>query len=134
MTRSASLMIRMNSRHGSALIIVLWSLVLLSMGAVSVLYGTRVDLRVAKNVGDRTKARFLALAAIEKAKAVLYRESEQQKRSGEAFSAVPYDSPADFREQKLGAGEYQVIRAPRADEPARSSTACSTWSGCWMRT
>lgn len=101
---------------GSALIIVLWSLVLLSMGAVSVLYGTRVDLRVAKNIGDRTQARFLALAAIEKAKAVLYRESESRKQTGESFSRVPYDSATDFREQKLGNGTYQVIRAPRDGE------------------
>ena len=43
--------------RGSALIVVLWAMVLLGVGVLSVLHATRLELRVANNHGDLPAAR-----------------------------------------------------------------------------
>ena len=53
-------------RSGSALVVVLWCVALLSVTVIGTLDSTRVELRIAKNHGDREQAYFLALAGIEK--------------------------------------------------------------------
>ena len=67
-------------RRGSALLIVMWALVLLSVAVTSVLHTTHIDLHVVKNQGDQTQAYYLAIAGVEKAKALIYREQEDLHR------------------------------------------------------
>ena len=60
-------------RRGSILIGVLWCMVLLSVLVIGVLHTARMDLLVVKNYGDRVQAHYLALAGVERAKALLRR-------------------------------------------------------------
>jgi hypothetical protein len=55
------------------LIGVLWCLGFLLVGGGGVLHTARMDLIVVKNYGDRIQAHCLALADIERAKALVYR-------------------------------------------------------------
>jgi len=107
---------------GSALIVVLWALVLLGVGVISVLHATRLDLKVAKNFGDRVQARFLALAGVERAKAAIYQEREALKTGDGRFSTRLFDDPATFKDVALGRGSFQVFRRARALEKAEGSS------------
>ena len=66
---------------GSVLVGLLWCLALLSVVVIGVLHSARIDLLVVKNHGDRIQARYLALAGIEKAKALLYQDARERSRS-----------------------------------------------------
>ena len=57
------------------------AVVALSVLVIGVLHTARLDLQVAKNYGDVIQARYLALAGIEKAKALLYQDAIARKRS-----------------------------------------------------
>jgi len=57
---------------GSALVAVLWCLVLLALLTIGMLHTTRLELRLVRNHGDLMQAHYLALAGIEKAKAQIY--------------------------------------------------------------
>jgi DNA uptake protein ComE-like DNA-binding protein len=100
----------------SVLVGLLWCVALLSVVVIGVLHLTRLDLLVVKNHGDRIQARYLALAGIEKAKALLYQEARSRSRSGRNHSGGLYDAPAHFRQAQLGRGHFQVFRQGRADE------------------
>lgn len=103
-------------QRGSVLVALLWCLVLLSVVVLGVLHGSRLELRVARNYGDVIQARYLALAGIEKAKALLYQDAIDRKRSAKHHSGRLYDSPDDFRDVPLGRGRFRVIRqADRAE-------------------
>jgi len=65
----------------SVLVGVLWCLALLSVVVIGVLHTSRIDLLVVKNHGDRIQAHYLALAGIEKAKALLYQDARELSRS-----------------------------------------------------
>ena len=101
---------------GSALIVVLWAVVLLGVGVVSVLHNTRLDLKVAKNHGDRVQAYFLALAGVERAKASIYLEQEDRKTRTEGFSTALFHDASAFQEVALGRGTYHVFRQARPGE------------------
>jgi hypothetical protein len=88
--------------RGSVLIGVLWCVALLSIVVTGVLQTSRVDLRVAKNHGDSIQAHYLALAGIEKAKALLFHDAADRRTSQENHSSELSDSPNDFRDVKLG--------------------------------
>jgi competence ComEA-like helix-hairpin-helix protein len=103
-------------RRGSVLIGVLWCLALLSLVVIGVLHTSRIDLMVVKNHGDRIQAHYLALAGVEKAKALLYRDARDRSRTGKNHTGEVYDSPQDFRDVKLGRGEFRVLRRGRTDE------------------
>jgi len=96
-------------RGGSALIAVLWTLVLLSVAAFSVLHSTRLEMRVVKNHGDLEQARFLALAGIEKAKAMIYLERKNARQRGRDDPEALRDNPQAFRDIVLGRGKFRVI-------------------------
>ncbi len=101
---------------GSALIVVLWSVVVLSTMVYSSLRVTRLDLRVAKNFGDRVQARYLALAGIEKAKAVIYDVRHGGATSSDLYDQDLYDNPTEFKEITLGRGTFSVFRGRLASE------------------
>jgi DNA uptake protein ComE-like DNA-binding protein len=103
-------------KNASILVGLLWCLALLSVIVIGVLHTARMDLLVVKNYGDRIQAHYLALAGIEKAKALLYRDAQDRSRSQKNHSGNFYDDAQQFREIPFGRGVFSVIRRGRADE------------------
>ena len=106
----------MRSTTASVLVGILWCLALLSVVVVGVLHSARLDLLVVKNHGDKIQAHYLALAGIEKAKALLYREAGERKKSARNHSGELYDAPQEFRDVAFGRGHFRVFHPGRADE------------------
>ena len=105
-------------RRSSASILVglLWCLALLSVLVIGMLHTSRLDLMVVKHHGDGIQAHYLALAGIEKAKALLYQDALDRRRSGKNHTGDLYDAPPLFRDVKLGRGQFRVFRQARSDE------------------
>jgi competence ComEA-like helix-hairpin-helix protein len=103
-------------RRGSVLVGLLWCLALLSVVVIGVLHTARMDLLVVKNYGDRIQAHYLALAGIEKAKALLYNDARERTRSGRHHSGGLYNAPDSFRDVAFGRGRFRVVRRGREDE------------------
>ncbi len=91
-------------------------MVLLSVLVIGILHTSTMNLVIGKNYGDRIQAHYLALAGIEKAKALLYQDAKDRRRAGLNHNGQLYDSEKDFREIKLGRGQFTVFRPARADE------------------
>ena len=102
--------------RSSILVGLLWCVALLSVVVIGVLHLVRLDLMVVKNYGDRIQARYLALAGIEKAKALLYQDARNRRRSARNHSGELDNAPQQFRNVSLGRGQFQVFRAGRPDE------------------
>ena len=98
------------------LIGVLWCVVLLAVVVVGTLHTSRLDLTAGKYHSDRIQAHYLALAGIEKAKALLYQDSQERLRSGVHHGKGLFNSPDVFRDVALGRGRYQVLRAGSPEE------------------
>jgi competence ComEA-like helix-hairpin-helix protein len=107
---------RNRNRTGSILVGLLWCLAILSVVVVAVLHTSRMDLQVVKNYGDRIQAHYLALAGIEKAKALLYQDARERSRSARNHSGNLYDAPDQFRNITFGRGKFSVLRRGRPDE------------------
>jgi competence ComEA-like helix-hairpin-helix protein len=75
-----------------------------------------MDLLVVKNYGDRIQAHYLALAGIEKAKALLYQDARQRSRSARNHSGGLSDSAEQFRDVRFGRGQFRVFHRGRPDE------------------
>jgi DNA uptake protein ComE-like DNA-binding protein len=103
-------------KNSSILVGLLWCLALLSVIVIGVLHTARMDLLVVKNYGDRIQAHYLALAGIEKAKALLYRDVQDRSRSQKNHSGNFYNDAQQFREVPFGRGVFNVIRRGRPDE------------------
>ena len=95
--------------RGSVLVALLWCLMLLSLIVIGLLHTTRIDLIVQKNYGDHIQAHYLAVAGIEKAKALLYRDARDRSRISRNHTGQLYDSPEDFRDVTLGRGKFRVF-------------------------
>ncbi len=106
----------MKRAKGSILVGLLWCLALLSVVVLGVLHTARMDLLVVKNYGDRIQAHYLALAGVEKAKALIYQDASQRSQSSQNHSGDLYNDPEDFRDAVLGRGTFQVFRPGRVDE------------------
>ena len=102
--------------RASVLVGLLWCLALLSVLVIGVLHTARLDLQVAKNYGDVIQARYLALAGIETAKALLYHDAIERKRAAKNHTGALYDAPEYFRDVPLGRGRFRVFRQGRRDE------------------
>ena len=105
-----------SGKSGSVLVAVLWCLALLSVVVIGVLHTSRMNLLVVKNYGDRVQAHYLAVAGIEKAKAVLYEDARQRSRTGLNHSGQLSDSAQQFRDVRFGRGEFRVFHRGRPDE------------------
>src|SRR5436305_14989508 len=103
-------------KRASILVGLLWCLALLSLVVISVLHTSRLDLLVQKNYSDRIQAHYLALAGIEKAKALLYQDLRDRQRSRKNHTGDLYNDPNDFRTVKFGPGQFTVFRARPDDE------------------
>lgn len=104
-------------RKASVLVAVLWCVVLLAIVVIGMLHTSRMDLLAGHSQTDQIQARYLALAGIEKAKALLHQNILERRRSGAVFSVELFNSPSQFREISLGRGKFSVFRAPASDEP-----------------
>src|SRR5687767_15981447 len=82
--------------NASILVGLLWCLALLSVVVIGVLHTARLDLLVVKNYGDRIQAHYLALAGVEKAKALLYQNARLRTRTRTSHSGELYNAPDQF--------------------------------------
>lgn len=103
-------------RNASILVGLLWCVAILSLVVVSVLHTSRIDLIAQKNYGDRIQAHYLALAGIEKAKALIYQNAHDRSRTQKNHSGELYNSPDKFRDIAFGRGKFRVFRLGRQDE------------------
>jgi competence ComEA-like helix-hairpin-helix protein len=103
-------------RRASILVGLLWCVALLSLVVVGTLHTSRIDLMAVKNYGDRIQAHYLALAGIEKAKALLYQNAHDRSRSAKNHSGELYNAPEQFRDVSFGRGKFRVFRRGRQDE------------------
>jgi competence ComEA-like helix-hairpin-helix protein len=103
-------------RKASILVGLLWCVAILSLVVVSVLHTSRIDLLAQKNYGDRIQAHYLALAGIEKAKALIYQNARDRSRTQKNHSGELYNSPDKFRDVAFGRGKFRVFRRGRQDE------------------
>jgi competence ComEA-like helix-hairpin-helix protein len=104
-------------RHQASILVgLLWCVALLSLVVVSVLHTSRIDLMAVKNYGDRIQAHYLAVAGIEKAKALLYQNAHDRSRSAKNHSGELYNTPDQFRDVAFGRGKFRVFRRGRQDE------------------
>src|SRR5580658_7336506 len=103
-------------RQGSILIGVLWCMVLLSVLVIGVLHTARMDLQVVKNYGDRVQAHYLALAGVERAKALLYQDVVTRQQTAKNHTGSLYDDAKNFKDVPLGRGKIQVFRRASPEE------------------
>src|ERR1022692_3881525 len=102
--------------NASILVGLLWCVALLSVVVISVLHTARMDLMVVKNYGDRIQAHYLAVAGIDRAKALLYQNARERSRNGNNHTGVFYNAPEQFRDVTFGRGQFRVFRHGREDE------------------
>ena len=100
----------------SILVGLLWCLALLSVVVITVLHTARLDLVIVKNYGDRIQAHYLALAGIEKAKALLFQDAKIRSRNGKNHTGELQANPQQFRDVAFGRGHFRVFRRGRTDE------------------
>jgi DNA uptake protein ComE-like DNA-binding protein len=91
-------------------------MVLLSVLVIGVLHTARMDLLVVKNYGDRVQAHYLALAGVERAKALIYQDVVTRQGTGKNHTGALYDNPKDFQDVALGRGKYRVFRRAPQEE------------------
>jgi competence ComEA-like helix-hairpin-helix protein len=103
-------------RRGSILVGVLWCMVLLSVLVIGVLHTARMDLLVVKNYGDRVQAHYLALAGVERAKALIYQDVVARQGTGKNHTGTLYNDAKDFQNVSLGRGKFQVFRRAAQEE------------------
>ncbi|MDB6064753.1 MAG: hypothetical protein JWR26_961 [Pedosphaera sp.] len=101
--------------RASILVSLLWCVALLSLLVIGVLHSVFLDLLVVKNFGDRIQAHYLALAGVEKAKALLYQDARERTRSSRNHSGELYDAPQQFRDVQFGRGQFSVFHKERED-------------------
>jgi len=106
----------LTAKRASILVGLLWCLALLSLIVVGVLHTARMDLLVVKNYGDRVQAYYLALAGVEKVKALLYQDAHDRSRSRQNHNGHLYNSSEQFRDIAFGRGMFRVMRRARDDE------------------
>ncbi len=101
---------------GSVLVGLLWCIALLAVIVIGVLHTVRIDLLLVKNHGDEIQAHYLALAGIEKAKALLYHDAAERRRSARNHTGTLFDDANEFRDVELGRGRFRVFRQGRHEE------------------
>ncbi len=105
--------------YASILVGLLWCLALLSVVVIGVLHTSTLDLMVTKNYGDVIQAHYLALAGIEKAKALLFQDAMDRRRTRKNHTGELYNAPASFRDVTFGRGQYRVFRQGSMAEGGR---------------
>lgn len=106
----------MKHQRGSVLVGLLWCLALLAVLVIGMLHSTRLQLLVAKNHGDQIQAHYLALAGIEKTKALLFYEAKERRSAAKNHTGTLFDSPDNFRDVPLGRGQFRVFHQGPPDQ------------------
>ncbi len=109
MTLSRPSSFYLEKRKGSALIVVLWTVAILSIVVYSLLDMGRNELRIAKNYADSKQAYYLALAGIEQAKAEIYQEKLDRETQGENYNSTLDEDDSKFKEVRFGRGEFSLF-------------------------
>jgi competence ComEA-like helix-hairpin-helix protein len=91
-------------------------MVLLSVLVIGVLHTARMDLLVVKNYGDRVQAHYLALAGVERAKALLYQDVVTRQQTAKNHTGLLYNNAKDFQDVPLGRGKFEVFRRAPPEE------------------
>jgi competence ComEA-like helix-hairpin-helix protein len=91
-------------------------MVLLSVLVIGVLHTARMDLVVVKNYGDRVQAHYLALAGVERAKALLFQDVVTRQQTAKNHTGSLYNDAKDFQDVPLGRGKFQVFRRAPQEE------------------
>src|SRR5204863_7426484 len=107
---------RTHRLSSSILVGLLWCMALVAVIVVGVLHTARLHLMIGKNYTDKIQARYLALAGVEKAKALLYEDAILRRGAAKNHTGQLYDTPEDFREVTLGPGKFSVVRPGRMEE------------------
>lgn len=105
--------------RGSVLVAVLWCLALLFLIVVGVLHTARIDLLVTKHYEDKLRAHYLALAGVEKAKAIIYQDARARSRNRKSHTLDLYDAPSQFRKVQFGGGDFTVFHRGSIAEGGR---------------
>jgi competence ComEA-like helix-hairpin-helix protein len=100
----------------SVLVALLWCVALLAVMVIGILHSSQLDLRVTKTQGDSIQAYYLALAGVEKAKALLYHDLGARKRSAKNHTGDLYDAPTSFKDVRLGRGRFRVFHQGRRED------------------
>jgi competence ComEA-like helix-hairpin-helix protein len=95
-------------QKASALVAVLVCLTLLSLVVYGLLGAAIADQRVSKNHSDIIQARYLAIAGIEKAKALIYHEYKREGGRTKESSTRLCDDPGRFSDAALGRGRFRL--------------------------
>lgn len=103
------------NRSGSVLVGLLWCVAVLSVVVIGVLHGSTLDLRIAKNHGDRIQAHYLALAGIEKAKALLHQDLKDRQSRDQNHTGALFEDEDAFRDVELGRGVFRLIKQGGSD-------------------
>jgi len=106
-------------RQASVLVGVLWCVALLSLVVISALHSSSLGLRVGHHHGDSIQAHYLALAGVERAKALLYHDAAQRQRSQVNHSGSLLNAPDLFRDVPLGRGSFSIVRQDNRAGAAR---------------
>lgn len=107
-------------KRGSALIIALWAIVLLSMLVSSLAYQMHLEARLASHYRKRMKARHLALGGIEWAKFMLYKSNGSSQDDEDEYGEQFYFHLQNIQNavgingmtQELGEGQFTVDILP----------------------
>lgn len=97
-------------RRGSVLVALLWCIALLSLLVFGGLHTSRTGMSAAKNYQDKIQARYIALAGVEKAKALIFHEADVRKSAAKHHSGELYDAPAEFKDIEFGRGMFRVVK------------------------
>jgi hypothetical protein len=103
-------------QRASVLVAVLWCVALLSVVVVGSLYTTRLNLGAAKNFEDKVQAHYLALAGVEKAKALIFHDALARQKSAQNHSGELFSRAEALRNMALGRGVFRVIRQGAPEE------------------
>lgn len=108
---------RTTPRNGSILVGMLWCLALLSVVVVSTLYTARTDLSVTKHYTDQIQARYLALAGVAKAKAILYQDYLDRREAAIHHNGLLANAPEHFQDVTFSRGMFRVGHGGNANQP-----------------
>lgn len=93
-------------KRASILVIVLWSLCLLSAFAVTLGHNVRQKIALVKRLDERGSLRLIAEAGVRKAYSLLM---NQEDDSSDSLNEPWSDNPAEFKERMIGAGTFSIV-------------------------
>ncbi len=106
---------------GSALVAVLWIVVILTTVMVTVLDTLSVDTRILKNSLDEWQTYYAALGGAEYAKAMVYKVESEMRQNGVPFDPSILNRPLEEEPIEIGRATFRWLRMPEGQELADES-------------